>query len=262
LAVDDDVSDHFRLHMMLEERAAEVAAALKVVADFGLSDERWPLACADVLCTLIRADECAVSMHTLGGSRAEGRGARRLLGDRAAAYSSSASLPAAGIHVGAERGVPRADVPATVVRVTVLDGPEQRMSFFLFFDRAIGTEEMRRARMLLEIAEPVLASSASIRAQLAQRVAFTGRAMLSPALATSDAIRLVDRYGLTRRELEVTQLLLRGESNREIADRLSISEHTARHHTGRVLDKLGVKSRAAIARAVSPQRKSGPFRAM
>ena len=51
-----------------------------------------------------------------------------------------------------------------------------------------------------------------------------------------------------------------GMKPREIADRLNISEHTARHHTERVLGKLGVRSRAAIPRAVSPLRSSGPFR--
>jgi DNA-binding CsgD family transcriptional regulator len=115
--------------------------------------------------------------------------------------------------------------------------------------------------MLLEIAEPVLASSASYRSQLARRgITADGRAATAPALAGDEAVRLRDRYGLTLREIEVTRLLLRGESNREIADRLSISEHTARHHTERVLDKLGVRSRAAIPRAVAPQRSSGPFR--
>src|SRR5436305_1773153 len=85
-------------------------------------------------------------------------------------------------------------------------------------------------------------------------------AVSAPALADEDASRLRGRYGLTIREIEVTRLLLRGESNREIADRLNISEHTARHHTENVLGKLGVRSRAAISRAVAPQRSSGPFR--
>jgi DNA-binding NarL/FixJ family response regulator len=52
-------------------------------------------------------------------------------------------------------------------------------------------------------------------------------------------------YGLTRRELEVALLLAQGCSNATVARRLNISPHTARHHTQRVLDKLGVHSRAA-----------------
>jgi DNA-binding CsgD family transcriptional regulator len=52
------------------------------------------------------------------------------------------------------------------------------------------------------------------------------------------------RFGLTGRELEVAHLLAEGRSNAAIARTLSISPHTARHHTQRVLGKLGVHSRA------------------
>ena len=47
----------------------------------------------------------------------------------------------------------------------------------------------------------------------------------------------------TRRELEVVTLLAQGLSNREIADKLFISEHTVRNHLGHIFGKLGVSSR-------------------
>ena len=56
---------------------------------------------------------------------------------------------------------------------------------------------------------------------------------------------LQNKYGLTRRELEVATLLAQGRTNTAIANTLHISTHTARHHTQRVLGKLGVHSRAA-----------------
>lgn len=56
---------------------------------------------------------------------------------------------------------------------------------------------------------------------------------------------LQNRYGLTRRELEVAILLSQGRTNTTIANTLHISTHTARHHTQRILSKLGVHSRAA-----------------
>jgi DNA-binding NarL/FixJ family response regulator len=56
---------------------------------------------------------------------------------------------------------------------------------------------------------------------------------------------LQEKYGLTRRELEVATLLAQGRTNTSIANTLHISTHTARHHTQRVLGKLGVHSRAA-----------------
>ena len=51
-------------------------------------------------------------------------------------------------------------------------------------------------------------------------------------------------YGMTQREAEVAKLLEEGCANLVIARRLGISPHTARHHTQRVLSKLGVHSRS------------------
>jgi DNA-binding NarL/FixJ family response regulator len=51
--------------------------------------------------------------------------------------------------------------------------------------------------------------------------------------------------GLTERELEVLLVLARGESNKQIADRLGISAKTVGHHVQHVYQKAGVRSRAA-----------------
>ncbi len=48
---------------------------------------------------------------------------------------------------------------------------------------------------------------------------------------------------LTRRELEVLQMLAAGLSNKEIAARLNISEHTVKFHVASILGKLGASSR-------------------
>jgi DNA-binding NarL/FixJ family response regulator len=49
---------------------------------------------------------------------------------------------------------------------------------------------------------------------------------------------------LTRRELEVLQLLARGWDNRRIAEELEISEGTAKNHVTSIYTRLGVCSRA------------------
>ncbi len=51
--------------------------------------------------------------------------------------------------------------------------------------------------------------------------------------------------GLSDREVEVLRLVARGYTNRQIADHLTISPHTAGHHVRHIYDKLGVSSRAA-----------------
>lgn len=49
---------------------------------------------------------------------------------------------------------------------------------------------------------------------------------------------------LTAREMEVFKLLGEAKSNASIADALFISEHTVKVHVGRILEKLGLSSRA------------------
>jgi non-specific serine/threonine protein kinase len=57
---------------------------------------------------------------------------------------------------------------------------------------------------------------------------------------------------LTRREREVLQLVVAGQPDREIADTLFLSVRTVEAHVGRILIKLGVRSRtAAVAAAIA-----------
>ena len=54
-------------------------------------------------------------------------------------------------------------------------------------------------------------------------------------------------FGLTSRELQVVQAVVGGYTNKEIADRLSISQNTAKHHLSSIFDKLGVSNRLELA---------------
>ena len=49
---------------------------------------------------------------------------------------------------------------------------------------------------------------------------------------------------LTKREKEIFTLLVSGNSTKDIADNLDISEKTVRNHISNVMQKLGVKGRA------------------
>jgi DNA-binding CsgD family transcriptional regulator len=52
-----------------------------------------------------------------------------------------------------------------------------------------------------------------------------------------------EELGITRRELEILQLIAAGLSNREIAERLYVSENTVKTHSGRLFEKLDAKRR-------------------
>jgi len=54
--------------------------------------------------------------------------------------------------------------------------------------------------------------------------------------------RLKD-LGITRRELEILELIAQGMSNREIADKLFVSENTVKTHSSRLFDKLSARRR-------------------
>jgi DNA-binding NarL/FixJ family response regulator len=53
--------------------------------------------------------------------------------------------------------------------------------------------------------------------------------------------------GLTRRERDVVALLARGQTNRQIAEALVLTEGTVENYVQRILGKLGVNNRAQIA---------------
>ena len=69
--------------------------------------------------------------------------------------------------------------------------------------------------------------------------------------AARERIAALTGASLTDREWEVLQLLGEGASTAEIAERLRISQVTARRHISTLLAKLGVKDRATAARLVA-----------
>jgi DNA-binding NarL/FixJ family response regulator len=86
----------------------------------------------------------------------------------------------------------------------------------------------------------------------AVRVVAAGDALLAPAVTR----RLIAEFArqrprprpdaleeLTNRETEVLRLVAAGLSNREIADRLVLSDETVKTHVSRVLGKLGLRDR-------------------
>ena len=66
--------------------------------------------------------------------------------------------------------------------------------------------------------------------------------------STRAGVRSTKRtFGLTPREFEVIWAVVAGDSNKDIAQRLSISQDTTKHHLSNIFDKLGVSNRLELA---------------
>jgi two-component system, NarL family, nitrate/nitrite response regulator NarL len=68
------------------------------------------------------------------------------------------------------------------------------------------------------------------------------RSVVSPADSPTE-----QKFDLTDRELEIVETVVAGYSNKDIASRFSISQHTVKHHLSSIFDKLGVYSRLELA---------------
>jgi DNA-binding CsgD family transcriptional regulator len=122
---------------------------------------------------------------------------------------------------------------------------------------------LQLGRVRLELAETRAATGDQAGAISEARAALAGFERLGAAGPRDRAAALLRAWGdtgrsrpqnasdvaaaLTRREREVLDLISQGLTNAQIAERLYISPKTAEHHVGRVLNKLGVRTRAEAA---------------
>ena len=88
------------------------------------------------------------------------------------------------------------------------------------------------------------------------RGVYRGETMLHPSIAkkimqriqeSSEINKKVEGQELTERELDVLRLLAQGDGDREIAEKLVISERTVHFHVGNILSKLHLANRTQAA---------------
>jgi two-component system, NarL family, response regulator YdfI len=129
-----------------------------------------------------------------------------------------------------------ADLPIVVLSDRV--GADWQAQALQIGVRAILPAEATASQLLAAIqgaaAGLVVLHRADVNAVLAAAVPPTSRS-IAPASELAEP--------LTRREREVLQMLAAGLGNKEIATRLSISDHTAKFHVASILGKLGASTR-------------------
>jgi len=85
-------------------------------------------------------------------------------------------------------------------------------------------------------------------------------ALLTHALASSHTVGAVDARGmnlLSKRETEIVRSAAQGLTNREIAERFSLSPHTIKNCLFRIFDKLGVSNRVELLLMTMSQDRHG-----
>ena len=70
---------------------------------------------------------------------------------------------------------------------------------------------------------------------------------LRDLLPAADGGDRQDHFGITRREMEVINAIVSGYTNKDIAQKFSLSEQTVKHHLTNIFDKLGVSNRLELA---------------
>jgi DNA-binding NarL/FixJ family response regulator len=122
------------------------------------------------------------------------------------------------------------------------------------FDRSGGPFDAARAR--IELATSLVALGRGDAARREAAAALDRLVELGADFEAGRARRLLDAStrrddgsmpALTPREREVLALLAEGLTNREIATRLVVSEHTVHRHVTNILRKLDLPSRTAAA---------------
>lgn len=102
----------------------------------------------------------------------------------------------------------------------------------------VGMDELTDAIQRVHAGEAIVAPSMAVRL-LEEFRALAEQAPAGPPQAQLE--------GLSERETAVLRLVAQGLSNKEIADMLSLSEHTVKSHLQSILDKLHLRSRAHAA---------------
>jgi DNA-binding NarL/FixJ family response regulator len=202
------------LRRMPEESRIERATPLELLLQVGCRTAR-----------LAEARDCLEELRTI----AEIAGTRPL---------------AAAVHLGAGRLAAASGDHETAVRHfdDALDGFEECGAPFEAAESRLEAATSLVSLGGIETAqrdlEKARAAFAELGAEPAERRAQQALDLCAARSATSP---------LTRREHDVVRLLAEGMTNRQIARRLVVSEHTVHRHVTNILRKLGLPSRAAAA---------------
>jgi DNA-binding NarL/FixJ family response regulator len=148
------------------------------------------------------------------------------------------SMPGGGLN--AVRQIARTFPVVKTVMLTVSEGEEDVTAALRAGARAYVLKGVA-ARELVRILRDVAAGEVYVTPSLAAHLLYE----LTSGGASRQPASLLDE--LTEREREILELVAGGDSNKEIAARLYLSEKTVKHHMTNILQKLQVRNRVEAA---------------
>jgi DNA-binding NarL/FixJ family response regulator len=92
----------------------------------------------------------------------------------------------------------------------------------------------------------ILKNAVDLELGAAIRRVVAGEQVLDSQLDRSDSLRGERNAGLTQRELQILQLIVDGQSNKEIASALNLSANTIAVHRANMMDTLGIHKTAEL----------------
>jgi DNA-binding CsgD family transcriptional regulator/energy-coupling factor transporter ATP-binding protein EcfA2 len=235
--------------------AAEVAEGLRALEGAGLADEEIRLLAAGAR---VRADlallpgplqpgdlpEQWMQLPADFGDRAASIVSQHAGRPEVAAFGNLAAAEQARQHGRASRATWRA-----VAEAWQRAGQPYREAYARLREAETAAAAGRRdqaARALAACRDLASQLPAPPLLALAQELAGRARLTATPA-APARAAAAGARFDLTQRETDILALLVRGDSNRQIARALFISDRTVAVHVSRILGKLGVRNRTEAA---------------
>ena len=279
-------AEYGALHLTRGDWPAAEKLLEAAIDDFSRSRPAWvgsPLVgLAELRRRQGKAAEAATLLDRAGSSGSAQLCRARLLLDGGEAQRAAELLEGLLRRLPEGRSLDRAPALETLVLARIahgeLDEAEAALAELRGLEALIGTAPLRASR---ELAEGMLAAArggheaarelledavagferggapyeaAHARIELAASLAALGRADADPeaaaaaeALAELGAPRLRSSQAITARERDVLALVAEGLTNRQIAERLVVSEHTVHRHVTNILRKLDVPSRTAAA---------------
>ena len=107
-------------------------------------------------------------------------------------------------------------------------------------------ETLARQAMAAGAAGYILKNAVDLELATAIRRVAAGETVVAPQLAATKNLKGERASSLSKRELEILQLIVNGKSNKEIASQLNLSPNTVSVHRANIMEALGIHKTAEL----------------